>query len=113
DEVSLRQVADPGADLRRERGALAAEDPGPPAGGMEESQEHADGGGLPGAVPADEGAHRAAGNGQVDPLHRRPFAEVPGESLGGDDFVTHGAPPPAAGPARRASARAPPGSPRG
>ena len=82
--VLFGQVADARPGLRRQRANVVAEDGAPTARGREQPQQHADGGGLAGAVAAQQREDPAARHLQVQFIHRRPRAEVARQTLGAD-----------------------------
>src|SRR3954471_12305812 len=78
---ALGHVTDPpldgfglGAEIKTETGAL-------PFIGAQQAAQHADGGGLAGAIGAEKAPHLAFRNGDIDVIHRRLFAEALGQAL--------------------------------
>ena len=71
----LHHGSDPPDDLRKGGLGIDAEHPAVACGGTGEGQQAADGGGLPGAVGAQEAEDASVGNRQVEPVEgddRRP-----------------------------------------
>src|SRR5262249_31670096 len=90
DGVALGHVADAGAGLGRQYRAVVAEDAGRAARRLQEAQDHADGGGLAGAVAADEAEDAAPWHAEREAVHGALVAEEPGQPAGPDDGVGRG-----------------------
>ena len=69
------------------RGDVEPADPGGADVGLEQRREDADGGGLTGAVRAEDTEDGAGGNGEVDPVEGLGGAEALPEPLGLDHEV--------------------------
>ena len=86
--------ADQGSDRGGFTADVVAEDARLTAVGAKESGEHADGGGLAGAVRPEDAEHRAGGDGEADAVDRAVLAELLDESVGLDgkrrSCVVHG-----------------------
>jgi hypothetical protein len=68
----LRHVADPAAQLGADRGAVPRHGAGV---GLGDAEDHPHGGGLAGAVRADEAGERARWDGEAHAVHRPTGAE--------------------------------------
>ena len=77
--MALGHVADAGAGLGRQLRAVVAEDGGRAARRLQQAQDHADGGGLAGAVAADEGEDAAPRHAERQAVHGALAAEEPGQ----------------------------------
>ena len=60
-------------------------------GGIDQTEDHADGGGLAGAVRSEKAEDVAAAHAEVKVVDRPQAAEVLGELVGGEDDGTVGA----------------------
>ena len=76
----LGQVADARPGFRRQGADVVAEDAALAAGRLEQPQQHADGGGFAGTVAAQKRKHAAARHLQVQVVHGRLGAEIPGQT---------------------------------
>ena len=80
----LGQHAGAASDLVAVDGGVEPEHPGLAPIGGQNAVEHADRGGLAGAVRAEQGEHLAAVDFQIQPVHRDPTGERSGERAGDD-----------------------------
>src|SRR5690606_11281980 len=110
---ALRHVSQPGPDLLRAAGHIAAQHPRLAIRRAQQPQQHADGRRLAGAVRPEKAEDLPAPHAEADVIDRAAAAEVPRETLDLDGVVaiavaaverarplSHGAPPPVAGSAK-------------
>jgi len=76
-------------DLRRFLGDVVPGDGGTAGIRPQQGGQDANGGGLAGAVRAEDAQHRALGGGQADPVQGLGGTEALGEPFGFDDGVCH------------------------
>src|SRR6266545_2346353 len=91
DGGGLARQADAGAHAIGVGADVDARDAGAAGVGLEQGGEHADEGGLAGAVGAEQAVDAAGRDGEAEAVQRADLAEVLGEPLDLDDRIVHGA----------------------
>jgi len=90
---TLRHISDPAADFRGLLLYVVAEDEGPARRGPQQSQEHADGRGLPRAVRPQKPEYLPTMDAEADLVHRGEVAKTLGQSLHNDRIVVRSCKP--------------------